>query len=218
MRKNSKTIIIFIILSHLAGLLGLLFSISRGFFIFLTPFHLIFMVFLGLITIQRWTWIFAIKLILIIISAFLIEWAGVKTGFIFGMYWYGHTLGWNLWGVPILIGFNWLVLILSSTSIIQIGGVFNKFPSFVRSLSVASLMVILDYFIEPVAVYFHYWHWRSGIIPYQNYIAWFVFSFLFSWILGEKMIQKNIPLQVLYISQLFFFVALNIGLTKNYLS
>ena len=52
------------------------------------------------------------SLSIIIISLF-VEWVGVKYGFLFGEYKYGHNLGYKIDGVPLLIGVNWLLLLFS---------------------------------------------------------------------------------------------------------
>ncbi|MEZ4690766.1 MAG: carotenoid biosynthesis protein [Ignavibacteria bacterium] len=41
----------------------------------------------------------------------ILEITGVKTGIIFGDYTYGDVLGFKLFGVPMIIGFNWLFVI-----------------------------------------------------------------------------------------------------------
>jgi putative membrane protein len=46
-----------------------------------------------------------------------LEVVGVKTGLIFGEYKYGSTLGIKLFEVPLIIGFNWVFVILGSISI-----------------------------------------------------------------------------------------------------
>ena len=44
---------------------------------------------------------------------FALEVVGAATGLIFGPYTYGRTLGPQLFGVPLLIAFNWLIVILA---------------------------------------------------------------------------------------------------------
>jgi len=57
---------------------------------------------------------FYISLIAVSIIGFLIEVIGVKTGYIFGRYYYGQSLGYHLLSVPLLIGLNWGVLLYST--------------------------------------------------------------------------------------------------------
>ena len=51
------------------------------------------------------------------ISTLLLEIIGVKTGLIFGEYIYGNTLGFKVAEVPLIIGFNWLFVILGGIGI-----------------------------------------------------------------------------------------------------
>ncbi len=48
-----------------------------------------------------------------------IEGLGVKTGKIFGHYYYGAVLSPFLWNVPLAIGFAWLSMLLSSIPLAQ---------------------------------------------------------------------------------------------------
>ena len=56
---------------------------------------------------------------LVIVGSFVIEWIGVKSGVIFGLYAYGVTLQPIVFGVPIAIGFAWLCMLLTSTAVVQ---------------------------------------------------------------------------------------------------
>ncbi|MGB4773994.1 MAG: carotenoid biosynthesis protein [Daejeonella sp.] len=136
-----------------------------------------------------------------------IEILGVNTKLIFGDYEYGKTLGLKLFGTPLMIGVNWVILIYCT-------GVFLsgfKLPVFIRSMIGATLLVFLDVLIEPVAVKFDYWHWKEPNIPLQNYIAWFIFSALLLHLFSFLHFKKNNPAAiVLLCTQLLFFAALNL--------
>ena len=41
-------------------------------------------------------------------------------------------------------------------------------------LLAAALATAFDFVLEPVAVRLDYWRWRDGVIPLQNYAAWFL--------------------------------------------
>ena len=41
-------------------------------------------------------------------------------------------------------------------------------------LLAAALATAFDFLLEPVAVRLDYWRWRDGVIPLQNYVAWFL--------------------------------------------
>ena len=98
-----------------------------------------------------------------------IEIVGVRTGIPFGRYVYTATLGWAVWGVPLAIGFAWLILI-----------------DFVRGITgspVAGgvLMGGIDLLIDPVAAGpLGYWRWleegRYFGIPAINFVGWVLAS------------------------------------------
>ena len=50
------------------------------------------------------------SLLLIFLIGMFSEFIGVNYGVIFGEYIYGNNLGFKLFGVPFLIGLNWVIL------------------------------------------------------------------------------------------------------------
>ncbi len=123
----------------------------------------------------------------VIVSAFFLEWFGVHSGKVFGPYAYGKVLQPQLLGVPVVIGFAWLTMILSSAGVMQwiVCRLDRTGPPLFRSAGVqviliALLMVFFDWVMEPAAVRLDYWRWLEEEIPLQNYSAWFVFSLLYA--------------------------------------
>jgi putative membrane protein len=137
---------------------------------------------------------------------FAIELVGVQTGAIFGQYTYGDTLGKRFLGVPIIIGLNWVIVIMAASEAANLLKV-----ALVPKLFIAAfLAVLLDFLIEPVAAKLGYWYWSGGIIPVQNFIAWFVLSFILAAGYYIFRISSGNRLSIhFYISQLIFFGALN---------
>jgi putative membrane protein len=132
----------------------------------------------------------------------LVEIIGVQTGYIFGNYYYGENLGFKFMGVPFLIGVNWAVL-----SFITAAMVSRLTKSFWGSILLGScLMLGLDFLLELLAGVFDFWHFEDGIVPTQNYIAWFTTAF-FLQILIRKTIdfQKTYFSTHLFLSQVIFF-------------
>ncbi|MDZ7401880.1 MAG: carotenoid biosynthesis protein [candidate division KSB1 bacterium] len=146
---------------------------------------------------------------LVIIASFWIEWLGVKTGKIFGNYAYGETLQPILLGVPIAIGFAWLCMLLTSTAVVQ--RILPKFSSYhfiLQAISISLLMVLFDIVMEPAAMKLGYWTWLGDSIPIQNFIAWFMISFIFAIIgLRLRLFQAKLPAIVFhaYFAQLVYF-------------
>lgn len=157
---------------------------------------------------NRRFWIYTI---VVPVSGFIIEWVGVKTGLVFGHYYYGKNLGFLLFDIPLIIGVNWLLLSYSSSIMAQRVMVYFRLNTSVihQSLLASFLMVLVDLFIEPVASASGFWFWKDGSIPFQNFVAWFVFSFAFNYLFARLEISsKNNVAPFLYVIQLLFFVAI----------
>lgn len=195
-----------LILFHLVGVIGLL-SPYKDLVLQLTPINLILSTVLLLslqIEFKPSFWIFCL---IIFLSGFFLEVAGIHTGVIFGNYKYGQTLGIQFLNVPLVMGFNWLMLIYSA------GVIFEplKTNKYIKSLLGAGLLVVLDLLLEPVAIKYDFWIWDQGIIPIQNYIAWYIAAFFMLLLFYNLNFSKNNRLALLlYIVQFVFFSILNI--------
>ncbi len=172
-RKNWLRATSLLVLIYTVGMLGLL-SPYQTQFLGLTPMTLLLTACLLFSYHQPWSRDFVIFCGITWIISFLVEVMAVKSGLVFGPYHYGTTLGWRLWGVPVLIGINWLVLVYA------VGNMLHPLHVSValRSMAGAGLMVLMDRFMEPVAVRLGFWQWDSEDIPLQNYVIWYVLSWL----------------------------------------
>ncbi|GGI28869.1 carotenoid biosynthesis protein [Pedobacter mendelii] len=204
--KIKKVAVAIIVIFHLVGLLGFLIPTAQPYFIRMVPFHLLLMFFVIIFSYNG-----DIKRLLLFVSGvficgFLVEVLGVKTGKIFGSYYYGTTLGFKIATVPLLMGVNWVLLIFSAGQMIKSLKIRN---GIVASLLGGLCLITFDFFLEPIAMKFDYWHWDWHEIPLQNYVAWFIVSVIllkFYYALGLKQ-QKYIG-TTMYVSQLIFFVVL----------
>ena len=188
---------------HLSGLLGILYGDSKW-FISATPLNLIISLVLLLLNSSDSNKTIMIAGIAFIIGMFT-EILGVNYGLIFGTYFYGEALGPKLLGVPILIGYNWAMVLIVTASIAQ---KVNK-NFYTRIFLGVSLMLFLDLLIEPVAPDLDFWIFDSGIAPIQNYLGWVFVSFLLHFIYQKLKIKKNNNFSNhLYFLQILFFVLL----------
>ncbi len=140
--------------------------------------------------------------LLFFVVSFALEWIGVHYGFLFGKYSYGQNLGLKADGVPLLIGINWLLLIFATAAIA------DKLMKrdFSKIILGASLMVILDFFIETSASVFDFWTWELGYAPFRNYVAWFAISALMHLIYRQSKIKGDFIFSChLYAAQFVFF-------------
>jgi len=153
--------------------------------------------------------------LLVFSGSFGVELLGVKTGHIFGVYFYGKTLKPSLVQVPIAIGFAWLGMLISSIAVTQ-KALREKFTPnpIVSAFFIAMLLVIFDLFMEPAAIKLDYWQWSGNKIPGQNYVVWFLLSFLFSYLgLRLGLFKEKIPSLALhaYFAQLLYFTLVNLA-------
>jgi bisanhydrobacterioruberin hydratase len=143
--------------------------------------------------------------ILTLCITYFIEVVGVNTGFPFGSYLYGSTMKIKAFGVPLVIGLNWLVLILATY---DLSGFISRNRTMQPALA-AFMICLFDILLEPVAVKLDYWSWSGGVIPIQNYLAWFVITLIFSGSLSLFKIKAgSIMLRAFFIMQVVFFAVL----------
>jgi len=149
--------------------------------------------------------------LIVVIVSFIIEIIGVKTGLIFGEYQYSKVLIPQIFDTPVAIGFAWFSTLISSTAILKklIDRYYLKLNILFKSLIIGFLMFVFDYFLEPAAIKLNYWNWQLGIVPFQNYLTWFVIGSFFAF-LGYKLkyLSLEFPKIIIhfYISQILYFV------------
>jgi putative membrane protein len=196
---------IFLTIIYAVGVGGLV--LKPDLFIPLTPFNLALTCLLFLAYYPYKEKDFIRYCIFLFAAGFAVEMIGVQTGKIFGQYYYGYALGYKLKHVPLMIGVNWVILILATQTIAY------KFSNklYITASIGAALMVLLDILIEPVASKFQFWHWYQNTIPLQNFIAWFIISFFFHGVGAVLKFEKENTMAVfIYCLQFLFFAALNL--------
>lgn len=167
------------LLFHVAGAFGLK-SDYREWFISATPFTLILMTILTIISVDPKDKSFYLFMIMSGITGFIVECVGVNTGNLFGDYVYGPTFGIKIWNVPLLIGVLWFLTMYLGINTIKLMNAYyaKPFSALTTSLFSASLITLYDIILEPAAVNLGYWEWTKGEIPIFNYITWWTVSFI----------------------------------------
>jgi putative membrane protein len=192
---------------YAVGLAGHLIAPIRPLMLAITPYVLLItggIVLVPVITDKNWRtlyWLLAAGVI-----TFFIEVAGVATGKIFGAYAYTDILGAKVFGVPPLIGFNWMLVLFGSINLAQI---ISKRTAL--QISIATLCApLFDFVMEPVAVAFNYWQWQGGAPPVQNYIVWGVISGILCGLYLLCRCNAQRPLPAFYLGiQFCYFAILN---------
>ncbi|MEX0883704.1 MAG: carotenoid biosynthesis protein [Cyclobacteriaceae bacterium] len=200
--KNKKLLAKFVIVVlHLVGIFGLSWDYSRPFFQWMTPLHLLITTGILMVFHEDWGpkfWLFVFLAFSLGMAAEII---GVKTGMVFGSYHYGKALGIQVFGVPLMIGINWFLLVYLS------GGIFDRLLNndIIAALAGAMLMVIMDLIMEPVAVKLNFWAWEHQEIPFSNYLGWFITAFIIQLIYRKSKFVKINPLNHLTLVNLILF-------------
>ena len=193
-----------LVLAYAAGIIGLQLPALAGYFRPLSPLTLISSLVVLLLYHGDWRPAFWIYAVVTVFAGYLIEVVGVHTGLIFGEYAYGWGLGTQLWAVPPVIGINWLTLSYCCGSVCDR----LQTPAWVKVVVASTMMVVLDFLIEPVAVALDFWTWFGQPVPVQNYIGWwFVSASLFIlWYALPFRKENRLAKWVLTLQFLFFAV------------
>ncbi len=231
MRKHHLSLqniaLFLVILFHVSGAIGILFTPYREWFVQNTPLNLLLMAGLLIITQKQKNKAFFLFFFITYAVGFAAELVGVNTGALFGNYAYGPVLGVQYHGVPWLIGINWFIMIYCAGTIssniynwsnrqliVMQAEVKPALQLFSFITDGALLATLFDFVLEPVAVKLHYWRWLgNGDIPFYNYTCWFVISALLLTVFRLLPFEKNNRLAVhLFIIQLIFFLSLRVFL------
>ncbi len=190
------------------GVIGHIIPTLKPLMILLTPFTLLLT---GSVTLyfslqERNTKLFVWGIIVYAIT-FSLEVIGVKTGYVFGNYYYGDVLGLKLFDVPLIIGFNWVLIILGA---IGLANRIHQSPLQIALLT-GTFAVLFDLMMEPVAIKLGYWNWEKGLIPLENYYSWFGIAFFASLLASKLKLELEDSLPVYYfLIQFVFFILLSI--------
>jgi putative membrane protein len=204
-RYKQLTLIVLLVIFYTVGIVGLAIPEYKEYFLSLSFFNLTLsfaLLILGRHEFNTKLWVY---LLFGFSIGMAVEWIGVHTGYLFGDYYYGENLGLKWYGVPLVIGVNWLMLTIISSSVAKL----VKVNKYIQAFFGALLMLLLDLLIEPFAIVSDYWYW-AGEIPVSNFVTWFIIALFlqFFWF-HFNLAEKNKVAITLYILQLLFFIILN---------
>ncbi len=206
------------ILFHSIGLVGMFFN--KDFFVATTPINLLLMAGLLFYTQEKINVAFLLFVAMCFVVGIAVEIVGTSTGYLFGEYEYGKTLGITVKNVPLVIGVNWFIIMYCcgitvhtileklSTKLETMTGAPSPALKILSIISDgAMLAVVFDWVMEPAAIKLGYWKWLGdGDIPAYNYMCWFIISSLLILALGLlKFPKRNIfAVNLLMIMMMFF--------------
>lgn len=207
--RNKLAITILLIL-YAVGIVGVTLPIHPDFML-LTPLNILTTFIVALWCQKSWSKGLVIALLICYAAGMLVEIVGTKSGLLFGEYSYGPTLGPKLLSTPLMMGVNWAVLVYAVVSLT------NKWVGkgflVLKVVLGATLMVLSDILIEPIAVAYDFWSWgaepMNGLIvaPIQNYLMWWMaaipLNLAFHYLAPNT---ENRVIEFLFWLQCFFFV------------
>ena len=123
----------------------------------------------------------------VIVGTILAEIIGTKTGFPFGHYHYTESLQPQILGVPVLIGFAWLMLLPITWGMAYATPFNNRFAI---AIYAGFAMTAWDLYLDPQMVGWDLWVWdQVGVlqyfgIPLQNFMGWFLVATLMTWVIN----------------------------------
>lgn len=196
-----RSLSIFIVwLVNISGFFGIL-SDQKDFFLSSSPYVLTVTLFL-LVVNNSLEKKFLLRLFYIFFLGLTVEIIGVNFSFFFGEYKYGDNLGIKIFDVPVVIGFNWVLLIILTGNFAD--RIFQK-SILGKVLFGSTMMILLDLLIEISAPKLDYWEFTVNPVPFSNYLWWFIFSVLFHFIYQSNIKKEYIvSINILIIHFLFF--------------
>lgn len=138
-------------------------------------------------TVQRGFAGFALVGVVVPAIAFTAEAIGVRTGWPFGQYEYSDVLGWQLWGVPVVVPLAWAMMAYPTYAAASKIALNRWYVAIVGAWS----LMAWDLFLDPMMVELGAWTWNDdGMalgsipeIPLQNFFGWFAVGFLVTLVL-----------------------------------
>jgi uncharacterized membrane protein len=198
----------FILIFYSVAVLGFMIPWTHAVFVAIIPYALLLSVYLLGLYHERYSEKDIAVFLEIALMGFFIEVVGVKTGAVFGLYVYGDALGPKVLDTPLLISINWLFLTYAAYSISQ--RVSERW--YVQVLLTPTLMLLYDLVLEQIAPLMDMWSWENSVVPFKNYLAWWVIGLVFTFSLRFFRVEVKNPLAlILFFTQFLFFVILFFG-------
>ena len=194
--------IFFLWLINISGFFGML-SDQNEFFLSTTPYVLSLTLLLLILNHDLSNKKSKIGLMLIFLFGLIVELLGVNYGLFFGDYSYGANLGSKIYGVPYVIGFNWVLLIIATGSV---SDKLIKGKEIYKIIFASFLMVLIDLLMEKSAPKLDFWEFVISPVPFSNYLWWFIFSLCFQYIFFKTVKTREYYLSsnILVIQFIFF--------------
>jgi bisanhydrobacterioruberin hydratase len=198
--RYRKYLLYFLILMYLCGAIG--FVLRPDFFMPFTPFTLLFTGVVFLVYQPLKNRGYGLWFALVALIGYLAEVIGVASGFVFGHYTYGASLGFKLMDVPLTISLNWALL---TGAAIAVSASLVKKRWLIAALA-AVMITAIDVLIEQVAPALDFWKFEGGMAGLHNYAGWLLVSFVASYAAAPSLKQGDSKISLLMLMlQIYFF-------------
>jgi putative membrane protein len=124
--------------------------------------------------------------LIVLVAALGIETVGVTTGLPFGDYRYTNRFGPMIGVVPLTIPLAWQVVVTNALFLARL--VTGR--RFWEAVLTGLICTGYDYILEPFAGAKRYWIWQGGVVPAENYAAWFILSGLLAGIFAPALATR----------------------------
>jgi putative membrane protein len=205
MKKMKKALLVILIVEYSLAILAQIFGLFSELVEAFTPIFLLSVSVLVLLEYKdTWTKEFTLWLIFTNVGLLIIEILGVNFGIVFGDYDYSPILGPQLLGTPLIIGFNWVIVVLSASQIVDL--VKKDWNPYLKALFAGLLCLGFDIILEPTAIKLDYWQWDGGEIPFSNYLSWFILALGISFFYFRLDIKEKYHMGILnFVFQILLF-------------
>jgi putative membrane protein len=107
--------------------------------------------------------------------SYIIEVVGVQTGWPYGWFSYGVSLGPMIAGVPVALPLLFLPLVLNAYLLVLLVIPSARSTWYTRIISVITVVLAIDFVLDPGAVSLGFWSYESSWlhgVPLSNYLGW----------------------------------------------
>lgn len=192
---------------YAVGLVLWLLPLTRGLFVAITTPSLLLTTTAALLFHRGWNRRTVGWFAFIVVSAFLLERAGVHDPRLFGPYAYGPGLAPLVDGTPLVIGLNWLWLVYATH---DTAARLVRNP-WLRIIAGSAMMVGYDLAMEWAAPAMRMWHFDGDYAPIRNFVLWFVAALVYhSGFEALTIRSDNRPARALLGLQLLFFLMIGL--------
>jgi putative membrane protein len=161
---------------------------------------------------RPFAWVVGISLLTMLLT-WAAEYLGLATGLLFGQYAYTSMLQPQLWGVPLLIPFAWLMMLGPAWGVADVI-LGRRAPDWLFAALSGLAFTAWDLFLDPQMVARGLWAWQEpGVyfgIPVSNFLGWWLTATLISLVLRPRRLAQR-PLLIIY-TLTWFFQTLGLGL------